>query len=281
MSLAGGAAAGTGDRVSVSAICTFDWSLVDDLAFYAEHGITNVGVSLVKLERHGWVEGAARIRDAGLRVTNLIGLGPFHLASPAQWNQQRDRLMHALDAGVTVGAECLVVTTGPAGQLSWEAAADALEAAIEPVLEVARERSIPFALEHTNSLRVDVGFVHTLHDVVDLARRLDVGVCMEINACWAERGLGATIANAVDRLRLVQVSDFAIGTLSTPNRLVPGDGDIPLDRIIGQVLDAGYGGCFDLELIGPAIEAEGYGAAIPRAVARLDDLLRSRLSPTS
>jgi sugar phosphate isomerase/epimerase len=261
--------------VSVSAISTFDWSLEEDLAFYAEHGITNVGISLVKLERHGWADGAARVRDAGLRVTNLIGLGPFHLANPDQWNQQRDRLLHALEAGVTVGAECLVVTTGPAGPLSWEAAADALEEALAPVLGEARDRSLPFALEHTNSLRVDVGFVHTLADVVDLARRLDVGVCMEINACWAERDLGTTIAAAIDRIRLVQVSDFAVGTLSTPNRLVPGDGDIPLARILGQVLDAGYAGCFDLELIGPAIESEGYETAIPRAVDRLAELLAS------
>jgi sugar phosphate isomerase/epimerase len=261
------------DRISVSAICTYDWSLEEDLAFYADHGITNVGVSVVKLERHGWIDGAARVRDAGLRVTNLIGLGPFHLAHPGQWAQQRERLMHALEAGATVGAECLVFTTGPAGGLTWEAAADALEEALGPVLGEARDRAIPFALEHTNSLRVDVGFVHTLRDVVDLAQRLGVGVCMEINACWAERDLGSTILDAVDRLQLVQVSDFAVGTRSTPNRLVPGDGDIPLARIVGQVLDAGYQGCFDLELIGPAIDAEGYDRAIPRAVDRLAELL--------
>ena len=117
-----GAESGRAD-VSVSAICTYNWSLEEDLDFYAEHGIANVGVSLVKLEQHGWVDGAARVRDAGLRVTNLIGLGPFHLAHPGQWEQQRDRLLHALEAGVTVGAECLVVTTGPAGPLTWEAAA--------------------------------------------------------------------------------------------------------------------------------------------------------------
>ncbi len=264
-----------GADISVSAICTFDWSLEDDLAFYAGHGIANVGISLVKLARHGWVDGAARVRDAGLRVTNLIGLGPFHLAHPEQWEQQRERLLHALEAGETVGAECLVVTTGPAGPLSWEEAADALEEALGPVLAVASAKAIPFALEHTNPLRVDVGFVHTLRDVVDLARRLDIGVCMEINACWAERGLGETIAAGMDRIRLVQVSDYAIGTLTTPNRLVPGDGDIPLSRIAGQVLDAGYAGCFDLELIGPAIEAEGYAAAVPRAVDALAELLGS------
>ena len=55
----------------------------------------------------------------------------------------------------------------------------------------------------------------------------------------------------------------------------PGDGDIPIARILGQVLDAGYRGCFDLELIGPAIEDEGYEHAVPRAITAFDELLAS------
>jgi sugar phosphate isomerase/epimerase len=262
-------------RVSLSAISTASWELDADLAFYDGAGITTVGISVAKLERFGWEEGTRRVMDAGLRVTNLIGLGPFHLADPEGWASQGDRLRRALDTATALGAECMVFTTGPAGALTWEEAADALEAALAPVLADARGRGVPFAIEHTNSLRVDVGFVHTLRDVVDLARRLDTGVCMEVNACWAERGLAETIAAGVDRLSLVQVSDFAVGTLSTPNRLVPGDGDIPLERILGQVLAAGYQGSFDLELIGPRIEEEGYESACRRSVDRLGDMLES------
>ena len=262
-------------RVSLSAISTFSWDLDADLAFYADAGIDNVGISVAKLERFGWDEGTRRIARAGLRVTNLIGLGPFRLADPAAWDAQRDRLVRALDTASALGAECLVFTTGPAGALTWEEAADALEAALAPVLSEARRRGVPFAIEHTNSLRVDIGFVHTLADAVDLARRLDVGVCMEVNACWAERGLAATVAAGVDRLRLVQVSDYAVGTRSTPNRLVPGDGDIPLERILRDVLAAGYAGCFDLELVGPRIEEEGYRAASLRGISRVTDLLES------
>ena len=261
------------DRISVSAISTFDWPLDQDLTFYAAAGITNVGISVAKLERFGWDEGTSRIVDAGLRVTNLIGLGPFHLAHPDRWGEQQDRLERALDVAERVNAECLVVTTGPAGPLTWEAAADALEHALAPVLREAHARNIPFAIEHTNSLRVDVGFVHTLRDAIDLARRLKVGVCMEINACWAERGLAETVLEGVDALALVQVSDFKVGTLSTPNRLVPGDGDIPLALIIGDVLRAGYRGCFDLELIGPAITTEGYESSIARSMTVLEELL--------
>ena len=132
---------------------------------------------------------------------------------------------------------------------------------------------IAFAIEHTNSLRVDVGFVHTLRDAIDLAGRLDTGVCMEINACWAERGLAQTIRAGIDRIRLVQVSDFRVGTVASSQRLVPGDGDIPLARIIADLLGAGYEGLFELELIGDAITEEGYDKAIPRAVIALDTLL--------
>jgi sugar phosphate isomerase/epimerase len=260
-------------RVSVSAISTYHWSLPEDLEFWADAGITNAGVSVAKLEQAGWDDAVERVAESGLRVANLIGIGPFVLADREQWPAQRARLDRVVAAAARLRAECLVLTTGPAGPLTWEDAAGRLDEALAPARSAAHAAGVPFALEHTNSLRVDVGFVHTLRDAIDLARRLDVGVCMEVNACWAERALATTVADGVDVIRLVQISDFAIGTLDTPNRLVPGDGDIPLERIVGQVLDAGYSGCFDLELIGPRIDEEGPRSAVPRAVDNLTALL--------
>jgi sugar phosphate isomerase/epimerase len=260
-------------RISVSAISTWSWSLEEDLAFYRRAGIDQVGVSLRKLDVTGHDEGARLVAEAGLRVTNLLGLGPFTLDDASRWPAQQERLFGALEVAATIAAECLVVTTGPAGSMTWEEAADALEAAMSPVLAEASQRGIPFALEHTHALRVDIGFVHTLADAVDLARRLGIGVCMEINACWAERDLAGTIRHGVGDLRLVQVSDYVIGTTTTPHRAVPGDGDIPLGRILAQLEAAGYRGSYDLELIGPRLEDEGYESAVPRSVAALAGLL--------
>jgi sugar phosphate isomerase/epimerase len=260
----------------VSAISTFDLALDEDLAFWDRHGITTVGVSVAKLERFGWAEGTKLVADAvgrGLRIANLIGLGPFHLAKPESWPKQQDRLAQSIATAEAVGAECMVFTTGPFAPLTWDEAADALRTALSPILAEAASRNVPFAIEHTNSLRVDVGFVHTLKDAIDLARRFDVRVCMELNACWAERDLDATIRAGIDRIRLVQVSDFEVGTVASSQRLVPGDGDIPIARILRTVLDAGYAGVFDLELIGDAIRAEGYDAAVPRAVDALGSIL--------
>jgi sugar phosphate isomerase/epimerase len=255
----------------VSGISTWHWTLDQDLAFYEDVGIHTIGVALRKLDS---VDDAVdRIRASGLRIANVIGLGPFLLDQPTSWGEQRERALGAVETAARLAAGCLVMTTGPAGPLTWEDAADAFAEASAPVRARARDLHVPIAVEHTNSLRVDVSFVHTLRDVIDLAERLDLGVCMEVNACWAERGLAATIAAGIDRIRLVQVSDFRVGTLSTPNRLVPGDGDIPLPRILRQVLDAGYEGVFDLELVGPVIEEEGYAAAVSRSVEALGRLL--------
>ena len=265
-------------RACVSAISTFRLSLPEDLEFWARHDIDHVGVSVAKLEAFGWEKGTQLVIDAveaGLDVVDLIGLGPFHLAKPQRWDAQRERLVRSIDTATKVGAGCVVFTTGPFAPLPWDEAADALEAALTPVLAEARNAGIDFAIEHTNSLRVDVGFVHTLRDAIDLAGRLGTGVCMEMNACWAERDLTVTIQHGIDRIRLVQVSDFKIGTVASSQRLVPGDGDIPVARIIDDLLTAGYKGSFELELIGDAILNEGYDVAVPRAVRALDVLLAS------
>ena len=66
-------------RVCVSAISTFRLDLAGDLEFWAAHGIDCVGVSVAKLDAFGWDDGTARIVDSGVRVANLIGLGPFLL----------------------------------------------------------------------------------------------------------------------------------------------------------------------------------------------------------
>ena len=240
-------------RVCVSGISTWNQSLADDIALYEDVGVHTIGAALRKIEGEPDVE---LLRSSGLEFANVIGVGHAGLT-------------RGVDMANRLGAPAIVFTTGPAGSLEWDDAADAFAAAMEPYLPA----PLLFCLEHTNSLRHDVSFVHTLRDAIDLARRLDIHVCMEINACWAERDLALTITEGIDRIGVVQVSDFSVGTLSTPNRLVPGDGDIPLRRIIGQVLDAGYEGVFDLELVGPKIEDEGYRSAIARSCAYLSGLL--------
>jgi sugar phosphate isomerase/epimerase len=71
----------------------------------------------------------------------------------------------------------------------------------------------------------------------------------------------------------VQVSDYVYGDRSLPSRAVPGDGAIPLRRIVGWIANAGYDGVFDLELIGPRIN--GQEGEIARSAGYVAKMLRS------
>jgi sugar phosphate isomerase/epimerase len=267
-------------RLSVSAVSSWQWTLDEDLAYWSETGIDHVGLSFRKLEAAGLDRAVARVRDAGLRVSNIVELGWWDLDDPATWSAQQQRVLAAVAAAASLGG-CLVLTTGPAGALDWDAAADALAAALEPVQVAARAADVRLTVEHTGALRLDLSFCTTARDGLDLAERVGTGLCLELNSCFAERGLGDTITTAVqhDVLAHVQVSDFVIGSLCTPDRAVPGDGDVDLERILGTIVDAGFSGVFELEMVGPRIEAEGYAAAISRGVTNLSAILE-RAAPT-
>jgi sugar phosphate isomerase/epimerase len=210
-----------------------------------------------------------------MRITSLLGFGPI-LTDDSTWPEARRDLRTMISEAETIGAETVVITTGSAGQLRWDEAAVALGKVLDPVLG---ETRVPVLVEHTNQLRTDISFVHSLRDIVDLAHQLGVGVVMEVNACWMERDLPATLTAGLDVIGLVQVSDTMPGVHRTPDRAVPGDGIIPLERVLGNVVSAGYNGAFELEFIGPRIEEEGYDSAVPRAVAALERILGSDHSP--
>jgi sugar phosphate isomerase/epimerase len=253
-------------RVAVSAVSTWEWSFNDDLAFWREAGITNVGLAVRKLS------GVPSLHPSFV-VSSVGTVGYFALDQPSTWEPNRQSLTNAIEVATAVGAPCVVVVSGPAGRLEWDDAANALSEALAPGAKRAADAGVSLALENTTSLRTDYSFVHRLLDAVDLATMLGIGVCMEIQSCWSERGLSRTVAQHIGTIRLVQISDFVIGTNATPDRAVLGDGDIPLDRIVGQLLDAGYTGMFEIELIGPRIDKGGYRDAVLRSVAYLDGLL--------
>ena len=78
-------------RLSVSALSSWNWTLEQDLDYWAEEGITSVGIWADKLDSAGWDAGVDLVAASGLRIGNVISAGPFSLESPADWPHQRDR----------------------------------------------------------------------------------------------------------------------------------------------------------------------------------------------
>src|SRR5262249_36995396 len=180
-----------------------------------------------------------------------------------------------LAAAAELGADCLMVLPGGAPSLSWEEAAARARPLLEALVPVAEAWGARLALGPVSQLRMDLAFPHSFDEALDLADAIGspwLGVVLELNNAWIERRLYANIAARTQRIAVVQVSDFKVGTMNASERVVPGDGDIPLRRIVGALAAAGYERWYDIELLGPAIEAEGYETVVPRAIERFQGL---------
>jgi sugar phosphate isomerase/epimerase len=246
-------------RVSLNSICSMTQSFEEDLALWDELGVDHVGLITPKFEAFGWDEGRQAVFDRRLRISSM--------------SCYKHELAHAIEFTASLDTHSLYFVPGSGGSLLWEEAAERFCQEMAPFVARAEALDVTLAVEPTNPLRTDVSFVHTVRDAVHLARMAGMSVVVDFYSAWYERDLETTIRDNIDIVSLVQMGDYELGTFDIPNRSAIGDGDIPVERLMGLMLDAGYEGVFDLEILGPRIEAEGYRAPIARSLERASAML--------
>jgi sugar phosphate isomerase/epimerase len=254
-------------RLSVNSVSSVRQSLSDDIEMWRELGIDHVALILPKIDQAGWEEARTMVNEAGLRVSTIFG--PTY--RPLDDDQRRT--VEVIDFAASVGAATVYVCSGAASTLSFDEGTAAFADLVAPAVARSAEVGVPLLIEPTNPLRIDISFVFWQRDAMDVARAAGTKVMLDLQSSWYERGLEQVVRRNIDLVGLTQISDFVIGTTQTGDRAVPGDGDIPLERLLAMVLDAGFEGSFDLEVMGPRIEEEGYPSAIRRSVERASELL--------
>jgi sugar phosphate isomerase/epimerase len=265
------------ERVSVSSICFVGAPLSEVIAHWQV--LQPRRVSLLNSEVQ---EGAALLQPAlaasGIQVETVthtfLPFLPLD-SEPSVLMDARERLSRTIDAAAALGARSIYMLTGGHGALTWEQAAEVFAEAIAPCVAHAKAAGIALAIENASVLYADNHIAHTLHDTLTLAELAGIGVCIDLYGVWTEAALQAQIQRAVPRCVVVQWSDYVYGDRSLPCRAVPGDGAIPLRRVMQWLLEAGYKGAFDLELIGPRIDKEGRLDAVRRAADHTSEMLRS------
>ena len=258
-------------RVSINTLSSFNWPLERDLALLAELGVRHFGFPMLKIE-NDVPGGIAAIRASGLDVACVAASASnSSLLDP---DNALAVLKPAIDIAATLGSPLCYFTSGTS---QWgrntDELCEALTAALQPANAYASERGVRLGIENNSVTTRHMGFVHTIRDAIQLAEEADIQICLELQNCWVERGLAGLFRAHAGRFGIVQVSDYKVGEDLRLNRRVPGDGSIPLTWLIEQLLEAGYTGLFEIEVLGPHIEAEGYDAAIRRSAEWLSNLL--------
>ncbi len=258
-------------RISITTISSWNWTIEQDIAWFKQEGIAAMGVPTTKFgeDREAAV---AALASSGLTFTALsAGTGGGMVESE---EAALAELAGTIDMAQRIGAPSLYFLTGPTPpRMSTDDAIAALIRCLPGVNAYAHDSGVRLAIEHNSISSRAIGFVHTVAGVAEIARVADVDICLELQNCWYEPDLPRLFRENVDRFCVVQVSDFLIDEPLRNNRRVPGDGSMPLEWMIGHVLDAGYEGFFEIEVLGPAIEKEGYESAMRRSVEWLAERL--------
>lgn len=230
-----------------------------DLALWADLGIDNVGLISPKLEAGGPQASQQKVVDAGLKVSSMSAYRP----DIVRW----------LPFTTAVGCSVLYTVSGSYGPIPWEQSAESFCREMAPIAARAKEYGVRLAVEPTNPLRSDSSFLFSVRDAFDLARTVGIGIVVDFYSAWYERDLDRLVRDNIELVALVQIDDYKLGTFNIPNRCAIGDGDVPVERLLAMVLEAGYEGPFDLEILGRAIEEEGYRDPIMRSVDRATKML--------
>jgi sugar phosphate isomerase/epimerase len=260
--------------ISINTLCLPPAALGAQADAAARLGAHAVSPDLGQVLAFGVMETARAMRDAGLAVATLTHRA-FAFATREDTRAGRERLMRTIGVAGEIGAESIIMTTGGRGALIWAQAAKRFAEAMAPCAEAARAAGIRLGIEPTSHLYADVSIAHRLTDTVALARSAGIAVMIDLFACWADADIGRAIADAAPLTALVQVSDYVYGDRGLPCRAVPGDGAIPLNRLIPAIVRAGFAGRFDLEIIGPRLQAEGEDAGLTRAAGRITAILEN------
>ena len=249
----------TRKQLSMCEITTRDWSFAEDVRGYAAAGIGLVGVFYPKLLAHGVETAAALLRAHDMRAKTMISNSYLTGAGDGPDQPAYDRQMRVLDDCAAIGVSRLVVVPGLLqgrtearmtgltieclGRLSGEAAARGVVLALEPI-------RFPY-----------FDFLNTLADATRIVRTIDspnVGLVFDTWHLWNENDLLARISDAIDKIVLVHISDYRAGTTIHDDRLLPGDGIIPLVEIIQHLDRSGYDGVYDVEIFSETLWKSPY-----------------------
>jgi sugar phosphate isomerase/epimerase len=266
------------ERISVNHLCFQGTSLAEFSGQWRELGarrISFISPPLLAADISS-VQQSLASGDYQVETIAHMFMPGRHLSPDEEsWQTARTELTQLIEIAEKIGARSIYMLTGGHGTLTWEQAADAFSVAIAPCVAQARTAGIALAIENALPLYSDAHIAHSLRDTVSLAEMAGIGVCMDLYGCWTEAGLRETIERSIPRCHVIQVSDYVYGDRALPSRAVPGDGAIPVQRLLEWALAAGYKGAFDLELIGPRIDREGHLPATRRAAEEVGKVLQS------
>jgi sugar phosphate isomerase/epimerase len=245
--------------LGVSEFTTWPWSFEEDVRAYGALGAETIEITEAKLNRDRLREQLDMVSAAGLRVASVQATvhGIFPTKLQPEPLLPEDRVRHirvSMErfAGQVPPSTPFVIITGAPPSGDVETCTKTVVEALRELSSFAAERQMRIALEPLNPYLLNVdSAIWSMWDALKIVEDVDAencGICLDSWNVWENRDLKEAIERAGRRIFLVQISDFR-PPRAFYDRLIPGDGEIPLDSILATLRRIDYAGPYVVEIL--------------------------------
>lgn len=244
-------------RFGISEFTTWPWSFEQDVEQYARLGVDTIEVCEFKLNEREIDRQLGLIAQHGLAISSVQPSTRTLFPSQSQ-PEPKDVGERMSLFGRTIerfGAMAIdvpfVTNTGIPPNGNIQAVLDTATREYRKVADAAAQHGARVALEPLNAAIMNIETaIWTLRQGMDLVEAVDrpnFGICLDLWNVWQNADIVDAIRAAGDRTFVVQLSDWRTPR-SYQDRLIVGQGEIPLPRLLRAIHETGYRGPYVVEI---------------------------------
>jgi len=256
-------------KLAMNEFSTKKWSFPEDVHNYSVAGYKGIGVVRDKIEAYGIDKGVKLIKDSKLEVTELCVAGWFTEPEPLLSDRIK-KTFEAIEIASHLESHALIIVAGPQGSLEYSEALKLLYEGLNRVIPYAIQKNIKLALEPIHPMYCsDYSFLSTLSEVLDVCDSIgssNLGVWLDTYHLWWDNRFFQDIHRAKGRIFGVHVNDFKKNTCSLQDQGIPGEGIIPLKRMLSVIEEVGWSGIYTVEVFCDSTQKKDYKILLDKAM---------------
>ncbi|WP_428328000.1 sugar phosphate isomerase/epimerase family protein [Mucilaginibacter sp.] len=243
--------------IAISEFTTQPWTFEQDVARYAELGIAMIEVCEEKLDSQRYKEQMSMISAHGLSISAIQPLvrtfGSSQMTpDPKDLGDRVSRLRSSIESlSPFAAARPFILNTGAPEKGDMAAMVKTTVLELQNLAGFAADHGVSLALEPLNASSMNsesaIWTIAQAMEIIDAVNRDNVGICLDFWNIWQNANVEEEIRRAGDRIFVLQVSDWRMPR-SFGDRLVPGDGIIPIGKLLQIVHETRYTGACSVEI---------------------------------
>ncbi|GBR52051.1 4-hydroxyphenylpyruvate dioxygenase [Neokomagataea thailandica NBRC 106555] len=264
----------------VNQFTTQPWSFEEDVARYAELGVDAIEVCEAKLAPEKLQAQLDLVKQSGLKISAVqpkirTFFGSKMAPEPTETDARVEAFIGSLKklAPYAQGAS-FVMNTGAPVNGNVRQVVDETVRYMRKVAPIAQDLGVKVAIEPLNPTSVNVETaIWTIDQALELIETVAhpaFGLCLDYWNIWQQNQCAEAIKRAGKAIFVLQVSDWRTPYSGT-DRLVPGDGSIPLGQLLRATHDAGFDGACTVEIFSSDVPDSLYDQDLKTVLVRSRD----------